>query len=84
MGLKDKYSLDDMDKIPKIEDQAPSGKIHFKMAESFVGVLVYVSVTYALFVPYIKSIYLTLKFRHPGRGKDGWSLPALENEQDKV
>ena len=75
IGLSDSLSPSDYGDLNDRRDesgQCPQGCIHYKTMESFVGFLVYVSMTYTSMVPYLKGIYLSLNSWREGRDADGW------------
>ena len=75
IGLSDSFSPVDYGDLNDRRDESgecPQGCIHYKTMESFVGFLVYVSMTYTSMVPYLKGIYLTLNSWREGRDREGW------------
>ena len=75
MELSDRFSPEEYGELNDRRDESgdcPSGYLHYKTTESFVGFLVYVSMTYLPMVPYLKGIYLTLNSWREGRDVEGW------------
>ena len=75
IGLSDSFSPGDYGDLNDRRDESgecPHGCIHYKTMESYVGFLVYVSMTYTSMVPYLKGIYLTLNSWRDGRDVEGW------------
>ena len=88
MGLSDSFSPEDYGELNSRRDESgscpPAGFLHYKTTESFVGFLVYVSMTYTSMVPYLKGIYLTLNSWREGRDADGWPDREMKRRFDEV
>ena len=87
MGLSDSFSPDDYGAMNDRRDESgtcPSGSIHYKTTESYVGFLVYVSMTYTSMVPYLKGIYLTLNSWREGRDAEGWADEEMKWQVDEA
>ena len=87
VGLSDSFSpakYGDLNDRMDESGACPQGCIHYKTMESFVGFLVYVSMTYTSMVPYLKGIYLTLNSWREGRDVEGWPDSEMKRQFDEA
>lgn len=77
--LSDKYMPTNFDLVDLPKSTLPDGFINFERTERLVGFIVYVSLTFTSFVPYLKGIYLTLNSWRKGRDVEGWMTPEAKN-----
>ena len=63
-----------LDKAVQFKTKPPNGHMHFKTAESIVGFLVYITMTYKSLMPYLKGLYLSLNSWRKNRDNEGWKL----------
>ena len=71
----------ELDKAVQFKSDPPKGHIHFKTAESIVGFLVYVAMTYSSLMPYLKGLYLSLNSWRKNRDNEGWKLSGKRKRE---
>ena len=81
MGLKVDVSDSELDKAVQLKPDPPKGYIHYKNAESIIGFLVYVAMTYSSLMPYLKGLYLLLNSWRKNRDDEGWKLLGKRNRE---
>jgi hypothetical protein len=62
-----------LDEISHASDDRPT--LNFKRLESAAGYMCHLSMTHAVFRPFLKEIYLTLNSWRSQRDEDSWKVP---------
>lgn len=72
--------------VAQLEEWSESPDIPRKELERIRGFLVYVSLTYTIFAPYLKGIHLTLESWRPDRDDEGWRMTSIPDSllQEKL